>query len=69
MKDLKKNTILNAATMIFAEKGYQYATIAEIAKEAGVKIVNFNGNDFKIGDKRVIASNNSLHERLFSILS
>jgi AcrR family transcriptional regulator len=36
MKDLKKNTILNAATKIFAEKGYQYATIAEIAKEAGV---------------------------------
>ena len=36
MKDLKKNTILNAAVKIFAEKGYQYATIAEIAKEAGV---------------------------------
>ena len=36
MKDLKKNTILNAATKIFAEKGYQYATIAEVAKEAGV---------------------------------
>ena len=36
MKDLKKNTILNAATKIFAEKVYQYATIAEIAKEAGV---------------------------------
>ena len=36
MKDLKKNTILNSATKIFAEKGYQYATIAEVAKEAGV---------------------------------
>jgi AcrR family transcriptional regulator len=36
MKDLKKNAILDAATKIFAEKGYQYATIAEVAKEAGV---------------------------------
>ena len=36
MKDLKRNTILNAATKNFAEKGYQYSTVAEIAKVAGV---------------------------------
>ena len=28
--------ILDAATKIFAEKGYQYATISEVAKEAGI---------------------------------
>ena len=32
----KKTRILNAAIKIFALKGYQYATIAEIAAEAGV---------------------------------
>jgi AcrR family transcriptional regulator len=32
----KKTRILNAAMKIFATKGYQYTTIAEIAKEAGV---------------------------------
>ena len=32
----KKTRILNAAMKIFAGKGYQYTTIAEIAKEAGV---------------------------------
>jgi AcrR family transcriptional regulator len=32
----KKTRILNAAMKIFAFKGYQYATIAEIALEAGV---------------------------------
>jgi TetR/AcrR family fatty acid metabolism transcriptional regulator len=36
MKNLKKSTILNAAAKMFAEKGYQYATIAEIAKEANM---------------------------------
>jgi AcrR family transcriptional regulator len=36
MKDDKTTTILNAAIKIFADKGYQYATIAEIAKEAGI---------------------------------
>ena len=36
MKDLKRNKILGAATKIFAEKGYQYATISDIAKEAGI---------------------------------
>jgi AcrR family transcriptional regulator len=36
MKDDKTTIILNAAIKIFAEKGYQYATIAEIAKEAGI---------------------------------
>lgn len=39
-----------------------------IAKEAGVKILNFSGTDFKIGDKRIIATNNSLHENLLEIL-
>jgi AcrR family transcriptional regulator len=32
----KKTRILNAAMKIFALKGYQYTTIAEIAQEAGV---------------------------------
>ena len=36
MKDDKTTIILNAAIKIFAKKGYQYATIAEIAKEAGI---------------------------------
>lgn len=36
MKDNKSTKILNAAIKIFADKGYQYATIAEIAKEAGI---------------------------------
>jgi AcrR family transcriptional regulator len=36
MKDLKRSKILDAATKIFAEKGYQYATISDIAKEAGI---------------------------------
>ena len=36
MEDSKRAKILDAATKIFAEKGYQYATISEIAKEAGM---------------------------------
>jgi TetR/AcrR family fatty acid metabolism transcriptional regulator len=36
MDNAKTNKILDAAIKIFAEKGYQYATIAEIAKEAGI---------------------------------
>ena len=36
MKDDKTTIILNAAIKVFAKKGYQYATIAEIAKEAGI---------------------------------
>ena len=32
----KKERILNAAMKIFALKGYQYTTVAEIAQEAGV---------------------------------
>ncbi len=36
MRKDKNTLILNAAIKIFAEKGYQYATIAEIAKEAAV---------------------------------
>ena len=36
MKDEKRSTIIAAATKIFAEKGYQYATISEVAKEAGM---------------------------------
>ena len=36
VKDDKSTKILNAAIKIFANKGYQYATIAEIAKEAGI---------------------------------
>ena len=35
-KDSKKKMIIEAATKIFAEKGYQYATISEIAKESGI---------------------------------
>ncbi len=40
-----------------------------IAKEAGVKISSFNGKDFKIGDKKIVASNNSLHEKLFNLIN
>lgn len=36
MKNDKNALILNAAIKVFADKGYQYATIAEIAKEAGI---------------------------------
>jgi AcrR family transcriptional regulator len=36
MEDTKTVKILDAATRIFAEKGYQYATIADIAREAGI---------------------------------
>ena len=36
MDKSKSTKILEAATMVFAEKGYQYATIADIAKEAGI---------------------------------
>jgi len=36
MGDSKKTKILDAAIKVFAEKGYQYATIAEIAREAGI---------------------------------
>jgi AcrR family transcriptional regulator len=36
MEDGKKALILEAATRIFAEKGYQYATISDIAKAAGI---------------------------------
>ncbi|MCX8043493.1 MAG: TetR/AcrR family transcriptional regulator [Desulfobacterota bacterium] len=36
MKEEKRQAILDAAIKAFAKKGYQYATIEEIAKEAGV---------------------------------
>jgi len=34
--DDKRQRILDAATRVFAEKGFEYATISEIAKEAGM---------------------------------
>ncbi len=36
MNNAKRARILDAATKIIAEKGYQYATISEIASEAGM---------------------------------
>jgi TetR/AcrR family fatty acid metabolism transcriptional regulator len=36
MEDSKKKRILDAATKVIAENGYQYATISTIAKEAGM---------------------------------
>jgi len=36
MEDSKKIKILETATRVFAKKGYQYATIADIAREAGI---------------------------------
>lgn len=36
MKKAKKELILKSAVKVFAEKGYQLATILEIAKQAGV---------------------------------
>jgi len=35
-KTIKKNLILDAAIKVFADKGYHYATIEDIAKEAGI---------------------------------
>lgn len=35
MKIEKKNKVLEAATRVFAEKGYHYATISEIVAESG----------------------------------
>jgi len=35
-RDTKKIKILDSATQIFAEKGFQYATMAEIAEKAGI---------------------------------
>ncbi len=40
-----------------------------IAKETGIKIANFNKNNFQIGDKRIIASNYFLHSDLVELLS
>jgi TetR/AcrR family fatty acid metabolism transcriptional regulator len=34
--EAKKQIILDAAIKVFAEKGYHYATVEEIAKEAGI---------------------------------
>lgn len=39
-----------------------------IAKEAGVKISSLSGSNFQIGDKRIVASNNFLHENIFKVL-
>jgi len=36
MEDDKRTKILDAATKVFAEKGYQYAKISEIVKESGI---------------------------------
>jgi AcrR family transcriptional regulator len=36
MEDSKRKIIIEAATRVFAEKGYQYATMSEIAKESGI---------------------------------
>lgn len=35
-QDTKKQIILESATRVFAEKGFQYATMAEIARGAGI---------------------------------
>ncbi len=35
-RDTKKFKILSSATQVFAEKGFQYATMAEIAEKAGI---------------------------------
>ncbi len=39
-----------------------------IAKEAGIKISNLNGNDFKIGEKRILASNSLIHNSIMMVL-
>ncbi len=39
-----------------------------IAKEAGVRISNFSGDNFKIGDRRIVASNNYFHEELVKLI-
>ena len=35
-RDEKRNKILASATRVFAEKGFQYATMADIARGAGI---------------------------------
>lgn len=40
-----------------------------IAKEAGIEIVNFQGNKYKIGDTKIIASNKSIGKQLLKILT
>jgi len=36
MEDSKRKKIIEAATKVFAVKGYQYATVSDIAKNAGI---------------------------------
>jgi len=40
MDETKQTKIIAAATKVFAEKGYQYATMADIARQAGVSTGN-----------------------------
>lgn len=39
-----------------------------IAKEAGVRVVNFDGEEFKLSDKRIIASNKVIFDNLFELI-
>ncbi len=39
-----------------------------IAKEAGIKISKFNGNGFKIGEKRILAANKLIHGTMLQLL-
>jgi TetR/AcrR family fatty acid metabolism transcriptional regulator len=36
MSDIKKQNIISAGNRVFAEKGFQYATISDIARQAGI---------------------------------
>lgn len=40
-----------------------------IALESGVKVLNFHGDEFKIGDTRIIASNNLIQNELLNLIS
>lgn len=39
-----------------------------IAKEAGLKIVNFSGKDYKVSDSKIIASNKNIFNNLFELI-
>lgn len=50
-------------------KVWDYAAPSLILKEAGCTVTNERGEDWKIGDKALIASNPSLHPELLSLLT
>ncbi len=58
---------IDALISFESEQEDMYAGLL-IAKEAGVKISSFSGDDFEIGNKRIVASNNPMNETLVKLL-